>query len=159
LRDYYLKKLKIGTIVTIDQNAPIKKYSNEDGSEIELPKLSEREEYVAINNLTKRMAGESFNEKNQAQVSSSKGLKIRAENCELLNKTDSSIPRALSNGTIVNLTDKNDVKTTKCQIEDPILQEFEMVEINFEYKNKKDNQTITGIGYVAQEFLRPAKTK
>jgi len=61
LRDYYLKKLKIGTIVTIDQNTPIKKCSNEDGSEIELPKLSEREEYVAINNLTKRMAGEAFN--------------------------------------------------------------------------------------------------
>jgi len=55
------KKLKIGTIVAIDQNAPIKKCSNEDGSEIELPKLSEREEYVAINNLTKRMAGEAFN--------------------------------------------------------------------------------------------------
>jgi len=34
-----------------------------------------------------------------------------------------------------------------------------MVEINFEYKNKKGNQTITGTGYVAQEFLRPAKTK
>jgi hypothetical protein len=77
----------------------------------------------------------------------------------LLNKTDSSIPRALSNETLVNLTDKNNVKNTKCQIEDPILQEFEMVEINFEYKNKKGNQTITDTGYVAQEFLRPAKTK
>jgi hypothetical protein len=68
-------------------------------------------------------------------------------------------PEALSNGTIVSLTDKNNVKTTKCRIQDPILYEFEMVEINFEYKSKKGNQTITGTGYVAQEFLRPAKTK
>jgi hypothetical protein len=77
----------------------------------------------------------------------------------LLNKTDSSIPRAFSDGTRVNLTDKNNVKTTKCQIEEPILHKFEMVEINFEYKNKKGNQTIIGTAYVAQEFLRPAKTK
>jgi len=69
---------------------------NENGSEIELPKLSEREEYVAINNLTKRMAGEAFNNQGKALVSSSKGLRIGAENCELLNKTDSSIPRTLS---------------------------------------------------------------
>jgi len=40
-------------------------------------------------------------------------------NC--LIKADSSIPRALSKETIVSLTDKNDVKTTKCQIEEPIL--------------------------------------
>jgi hypothetical protein len=83
------------------------------------------------------MAGEAFNKEGKALVSSSKGLRIRAENCELLNKTDSSIPGALSNGTIVKVTDKNNVKTTKCRIEDPILYEFEMVEINFEYKNKK----------------------
>ena len=97
MQDYYLKKkLKIGTIVAIDQNAPIKKCLNENGSEIELPKLSEREEYVSINNLTKRMAGEAFNNQGKALVSSSKGLRIGAENCELLNKTDSSIPRTLS---------------------------------------------------------------
>jgi|GEM_PF-2014685 len=67
------------------------------------------------------MAREAFNNEGKALVSSSKGFRIRAENCELLNKTDSSIPRAISKGTIVNLTDKNNVKTTECQIEDPIL--------------------------------------
>jgi len=86
-----------------------------------LPKSSEREEYIAINNLTKRMAREAFNNEGKALVSSSKGLRIRAENCELLNKADSSIPGALSKETIVNLTDKNNVKTTECQIEDSIL--------------------------------------
>jgi len=90
-----MKKIKNWNHCYINQNAPIKKCSNEDGSEIKLPKLSEREEYVAINNLTKRMAGEAFNREGKALVSSSKGLRIGAENCELLNKTDSSIPRAL----------------------------------------------------------------
>jgi hypothetical protein len=67
------------------------------------------------------MAGEAFNNQGKTLVSSPKGLRIGAENCKLLNKTDSSISRAFSNGTRVNLIDKNNVKTTKCQTEDPIL--------------------------------------
>jgi len=151
--------VKINTIVTIrgasDSNAIICPAT--DGNPIKLYRLSEdgrrkKERYIAANNLAKRNAGEAFNEKKQAQVSSSKGIILR-EDCKLLNETDKSIPIALRKGTLVTLPDPDNVKTITCNIPvDRILYTFEMVEVEFQYKKGKDN--VAGTGYVAQENLK-----
>ena len=75
----------------------------------------------------------------------------------MLNKTDSSIPRALSRRRRVNLTDKNNVKTRKCQIEDAILYKFEMVEINFEYKIKKVTKLLQALAMWLKNSLGQQK--
>jgi hypothetical protein len=154
--------VKINTIVTIrgasDSNAIICPAT--DGNPIKLYRLSEDQErkngrYIAENNLAKRNAGEAFNNEGKALVSSSKGLRIRGADCKLLNETDKSIPKALSNNTLVTLSEP--VETITCDIVDPIPYTFEMVKVVYEYTKGGQNVKVTG--YVAQEFLRPAKIK
>jgi len=151
--------IKVGTIVAIrSTNSDTTECENADGQKITLYRLSEdgrgkKGRYIAANNLDKRNAGEAFNEKNQAQVSSSNGLNIRGEDCKLLNETDKSIPKTLPNGALVTLRDSNNVKTITCDIAvDRIPYTFEMVEVEFQYKKGKDN--VAGTGYVAQENLK-----
>jgi hypothetical protein len=152
--------IKVGTIVAIrSTNSDTTECENTDGQKITLYRLSEDRgakegRYIAANNLSKRGAEQVFNNNNQAKIVSPKGLRIRGGDCKLLNETDKSIPKTLPNGALVTLPDPNNVKTTTCDIVDPILYRFEMVEVEFQYKKGKDN--VKGTGYVAQEFLRPA---
>ena len=155
-----IRTIKVGTIVAIrSTDSDTTQCENADGQTITLYRLSEdsrgKGRYIAANNLVKRNAGEAFNENNQAQVSSSNGLNIRGEDCKLLNETDKSIPKALSNNTLVTLSEP--VETITCDIVDPIPYTFEMVKVVYEYTKGGQNVKVTG--YVAQEFLRPAKIK
>ncbi len=157
--------LKVGTIIAIrgtSGDAVIDYCRNANGQSITLYRLSEdgrkgKARYIAQNNLAKRDAAKAFNSGYRAQVAHPRGVKIHDDQCDLLNNSDKSIPRALKNGTIVTLPDPNNVETKICRIDDGGLFsfEFEMVKVSFEYKVGKE--TKTGTGYVAQEFLLPAQ--
>ena len=103
--------------------------------------------------MAKRQAKQAFNDDNKkAKIVSKRGLNIRGEDCKLLNETDKSIPKALSNNTLVTLFEP--VETITCEIVDPIPYTFEMVKVVYKYT--KGGQDVQVTGYVAQEFLRPA---
>jgi len=155
--------LKIDTIIAIRGTSGddvIDYCRNANGQSIILYRLSEdgrkgKARYIAQNNLAKRDAINAFNSGYRAKVAHPRGVKIRDDQCDLLNKSDKNIPIALKNGTIVTLPDPNNVKIKICSIDDGGFFRFEMVEVKFEYKVGK--QTKEGIGYVAQEFLKPAQ--
>jgi len=119
--------------------------------------------YIEYNGLTRRTPEMVFNTQNQARVI--ERADILTEDCGGVVTRAGTTLLFLKKGDIVTKAEPFEIK--HCTIKGLFNQQFEMFKINYDYFDPtKDFSLIQNDGkpekltvYIAQEFLRPAKTK
>ena len=161
-----IKTLEKGTVVTIDPNDTItcNNSSNNSTTFVRSNVSTVNHYYIEYNGLTRRTPEMVFNTQYQARVIGE--AVILTENCgDVVTRAGTTL-LFLKKGDIVTKAEPFEIK--HCTIKDLFNQEqeFEMFKINYDYFDSKDFSLIQNDGkpetltvYIAQEFLRPAKTK
>ena len=162
-----IKTLEKGTVVTIDPNDTItcNNSSNNSTTFVRSNVSTVNRYYIEYNGLTRRTPEMVFNTQNQARVIGE--AVILTEDCGNVVTRAGTKLFSLKKGDIV--TKAEPFKIKHCTIKGLLNQnqEFEMFKINYKYFDPtRDFSLIQNDGkpekltvYIAQEFLRPAKTK